>query len=273
MIRRPLRAWLGVEVAFGIAAILTIFLRPDDTDSNFAWPIAPTVMAAVLGAFYLASASLFVMALFAKKWQKVRVMVIPTAVFSFAMLVTTVIHWDKFSVGSGPFYVWLASYALPPPIFISLYIWHQRDSSAVGADINEPMLPAARSFFRINGLGMAAVAIAVYVTPEILIDIAPWEFTPLTARTLSGWLIGLGLLQFWMSLEADWGRAKLATAMLMVLPFSLLVQLLRYGSQVDWSNVALWVLAIDVAAMGVLSAYLWATSGGQAQEPAAIAAT
>ena len=35
----PLRLWMGVEVFFGLAAISTIFLRPQDTASNFAWPI------------------------------------------------------------------------------------------------------------------------------------------------------------------------------------------------------------------------------------------
>ena len=91
-IRWPLRAWMAVEVLFGLAAISTVFLRPEDTADNFAWPIQPPVMAAVLGAFYLASALLFVLPLFARIWQHVRVMVLPSAAFSTAILLATFLH-------------------------------------------------------------------------------------------------------------------------------------------------------------------------------------
>ena len=47
----PLRVWLGVEVLFGIAAVMAIGIAPADTQTNFAWPIQPVVMAAVLGGF------------------------------------------------------------------------------------------------------------------------------------------------------------------------------------------------------------------------------
>lgn len=52
----PLRAWLGVEVLFGVAAVKAIGIAPADSQTNFAWPIQPVVMAAVLGAFYMTSA-------------------------------------------------------------------------------------------------------------------------------------------------------------------------------------------------------------------------
>ena len=61
----PLRAWLAVEVLFGVAAVLAIGLAPANTKTNFAWPILPVVMAAVLGGFYITSAPLFVLPLFA----------------------------------------------------------------------------------------------------------------------------------------------------------------------------------------------------------------
>ena len=70
----PLRTWLAVEVGFGVLAILTIALAPQNTATNFAWTIKPDVMAATLGAFYLSSALLFVPVLFARSWQDIRAM-------------------------------------------------------------------------------------------------------------------------------------------------------------------------------------------------------
>src|SRR5690349_14772915 len=130
-IARPLRAWIAVEVGFGLLAILSIARAPERTATNFAWPIKPDVMAAALGAFYLASALLFVPVLFARSWQEIRATILPTVAFTTAMLVTTFLHWDKFSVGTAPFYVWFASYLLPPPILVALYWWHEHRAARV----------------------------------------------------------------------------------------------------------------------------------------------
>jgi hypothetical protein len=87
----------------------------------------------------------------------------------------------------------------------------------------------------------------------------------LTARTLCGWLIGIGLMQAWMAWEQDWGRVKLGTTMLVVLPFALFFQLVRFRAEVQWSNPALWVLLIDVSLTGFICLYLWLIGGSRAQ--------
>jgi hypothetical protein len=214
----PLRAWMGVEVLFGLLAIITIFVFPGSTATHFAWPIKPDVMAATLGAFYAASAIIFILPLFARTWQQVRAMIIPTAIFSTAMLLATFMHWDKFSLGTRPFYIWFASYLLPPPIFLLLYWWHQRRSAPVGAGITQPLPRWARSFLGVNGALITGAALLLFISPGALQQIEPWKFTPLTARTLAGWLIGVGAMQVWMAWEADWSRIKLATTMLIALP-------------------------------------------------------
>lgn len=256
----PLRVWMGVEVMFGLASILTIFLRPENTTTNFAWPIKPDVMAATLGAFYLASAIIFILPLFARTWESVRPMVIPTAIFSTMMLLATVLHWAKFSTSTNAFYVWLASYVLPPPIFAILYWWHQRRSASVGRDRKQPIARWAQRFLRGNGMILAGVALSMFVIPMLLQRIGPWAITPLTGRALCGWLIGVGLLEAWLGWEGDWQRMKLSSTMLIVLPFAILMQLLRFRDQVQWTNLALWLLLADTAAIATLMFYLWLTS-------------
>jgi hypothetical protein len=260
-VRQPLRLWMAVEILFGLAAVSTVFLRPEDTADSFAWPIQPAVMAAVLGAFYFASALLFVLPLFARTWQRVRVMVLPSAAFSTAMLLATFLHWDKFSVGTFPFVIWFASYVLPPPIFVALYVWHQRRAAPVGARIEVPVVPWARTLFRVNGGVVSALALIGFAAPGLVADVAPWDVTQLTARALCGWLLAVGLLQVSMAAEGDWRRARLATAMLIALPPAILVQLFRFSDQVDWGNLALWVLLVDLAAIATVCGYLWAVAG------------
>jgi hypothetical protein len=262
----PLKIWLGIEVFFGVAAISAVFLHPEATATNFAWPIQPPVMAATFGAFYLSVGLLFVLGVGARRWQQVRVISIPAASFTAVMLLTTVLHWEKFNVGIFPFYVWFASYLLPPSIFLVLYLDHQKRSAPVGAGRTQPIVRWIRQFWRINGLGLTSLAVLFYVLPGWLMAIAPWTFTPLTARTLSGWLIGVGSLQMWMAWEGDWQRVKIGTTMLIILPFALMFQFLRFQQEVQWSNGALWLLLIDFSLASILCIGLWLTFAGRSPQ-------
>ena len=202
---------MAVEVFFGLAAISSIFLRPQDTETNFAWPIQPDVMAAVLGSFYFASALIFVLPLFASSWQHVRVMILP------ARRSAPRCSWRRCCTGTS-------SRSAPSPSpsgsratccrrrsSSGCTCWHQRRSAPVGAGIEEPIVGWAGTFFRCNGLALTATALAGFVVPRMVIAVAPWTITPLTTRTLCGWLLAVGLLQLWMAWEGDWRRARLAT--------------------------------------------------------------
>ena len=252
----PLRLWLAIEVLFGVAAVMAVGVSPAETERNFAWPIQPVVMAAVLGGFYITSAPLFLLPLLARRWEVIRAMILPAALFSTVQLAATFLHWDKFSVGTVPFYVWLASYLLPPPIFVIAYIWHQSKASASSADSNQPLPLWLKRLLVGVGSFLTVAAALVFFFPTFLIPIFPWQLTPLTARSLSGWLTAIGALMLTMSWENDQTRVRLATPMLILVLPVLLVQMLRYAGQVDWGNAVLWIGLILFAVVGFCGLYL-----------------
>lgn len=235
----PLRLWLGVEILFGVGAVLAIGVAPQDSATNFAWPIQPIVMAAVLGAFYMSSALLFVVPFFARRWEMIRVMILPTAVFSTVQLIATFMHWDKFSVGTTPFHVWFASYLLPPPIFITAYVWHQRRVSAPSGS-DSPLPAWMRTLFWITGTGLILAATSSFILPSLLIQNFPWQLTPLTTRSLCGWIMILGVVLIAMARENDRARVRFATPLLILILPTLILQMSRFADQVDWSNPVLW---------------------------------
>jgi hypothetical protein len=252
----PLRAWLAVEVLFGVAAVRAIGIAPADSQTNFAWPIQPVVMAAVLGAFYITSAPLFLLPLFARRWEMIRAMILPTALFCSVQLAATILHWDKFSVGSVPFYVWFASYLLPPPIFIGAYVWHQRKAAPRSATSDDPLPAWLYRLFVIWGIGFTAAAIVIFLFPTLLIPMFPWRLTPLTARSLSGWLLIVGTMMLSLSRENGWTRSRLAAPMLILLLPALLLQMTRYADEVTWSNPIVWLSLFLFAVIGFCGLYL-----------------
>lgn len=252
----PLRLWLAVEVLFGIGAVLAIGVSPAETKTNFAWPIQPVVMAAVLGAFYMSSALLFLLPLFAKRWEMIRVMILPTAIFSTVQLIATFLHWDKFSVGTTPFYVWFASYLLPPPIFISAYLWHQRRADIQKTTSDSPLPAWMVTLFWISGMLLVIGAVSAFIFPSLLIPIFPWQLTPLTTRSLCGWIMILGVILIAMAGENDRARVRFGTPFLILILPTLLIQMLRYSDQVNWANPTLWVGLTFATAICLCGFYL-----------------
>jgi hypothetical protein len=253
----PLRAWFIAEIFFALASSSSVFLWPQATATQFAWPIQPVVTAAVFGAIYLSALLLMTAGFFTRIWEHVRVIVLPSAVFTAAMLLPTFLHIDRFSTGSVSFVIWLASYVLPPPAFVACYWWQQRRSQPVGTGISAPLPGAVRAFLFANGAALMGFAIVVMIFPAALQAIAPFAFTPLTARALAGFITLAALLQVAMACENDWPRARLATVLLIPMPLAILFQLVRFAGEVQWSNVALWVFLLDATLVAALCALLW----------------
>src|SRR4051812_31682249 len=142
----PLRAGFVAEILFALASSSAVFLAPQSTSSNFAWPIQPVVAAALFGAIYFCALLLMVAGFLTRVWERVRVIVLPSAFFTAAMLLPTFLHLDRFSTGSISFAIWLASYVLPPPVFVACYVWQQRRAQPVGAGVTTPLESFERIF-------------------------------------------------------------------------------------------------------------------------------
>src|SRR5262245_45810851 len=213
-------------------------------------------MAPVLGAFYITSAPLFLLPLFAKRWENIRAMVLPTALFSTVQLAATFLHWDKFSVGTVPFYVWFASYLLPPPIFVAAYLWHQRKAASKAISSHDPIPSWLHRMLVICVCLLTLIAFLTFIFPNWLISIFPWQLTPLTARSLSGWLIAVGTIMLSMARENDRTRARLATPMFILILPALLMQMSRFADQVNWSSLVLWIGLLLFGIVGVVVLFI-----------------
>ncbi len=258
----PLRIWFGVEVFFAAASTGSVGLRPADTAASFAWTIKPEVMASLIGAFYIALAPVVVLALFARRWEGVRVFVLPGAVFTATQLAVTFLHWDRFAVGTPPFWIWFASYLLPPPVFLGCYLWQERRSRAAGTDVASragavPLAVGVHRALLLLGALFTLEALVGLVWPDYFSAWAPWKITPLNARALAGYFVLLGLLMLSAARENDRDRARLVSPFLVLLLPVVAIQVLRFREQVDWSHPRLWIATLLFAAVGTIGVALF----------------
>jgi hypothetical protein len=251
-----LRIWIGIECIFGVLSIFTISLSPAETKTNFSWPIQPVITAALLGGFYIAAASFYVLSLFARRWENVRVFIWASILFSSLELIATFLHWDRFSVGSLPFNVWFVSYILPPPLFIAFYFWHQQRAAPIPKSTDEPLPTNLRLLMRVLGAVLTLFALAAFIVPASITPLMPWTFSPLTLRALSGWILALGVMNLAAAQENDRTRVRIISPFFVLLLPAILLEVARYGDQVNWSSPAIWVGLAVLAVVFATGVYL-----------------
>jgi hypothetical protein len=246
--------WLWIEVLFGLAAISVVGLRPDETATRFAWHIQPDVMAAALGGLYIATAPVLVLQATARRWEMIRVFVLPAIAFTIAELVATLLHLDRFSVGTLPFNVWVASYVLPPVVFLFGYLYHQR---LAGPPVSRNALPKGlRAALILVGSLWTISGLVGFVFPASLTNSFPWTLTPLTARVLAGWEIALATLLLSIARENDRDRVRLASPLLILVLLAVGFQVSRFAGQVDFGHPRIWIIVGVFSFLLVLGFYL-----------------
>jgi len=94
-----------------------------------------------------------------------------------------------------------------------------------------------------------AVGASLFARPGTAAHLWPWPLTPLTARAVASWLIGLGIVLVWAILERDWRRLEPATLAYLVLGVVQFVAIARYPHTIDWGRPAAWIYVVTVGAV------------------------
>ena len=235
--------YLGSFLVF--LAGIQLFVLTERTDHYFAWTIANPMTAAFLGAFYWTAIPLAFLSARQRVWAHARVGVPGVLIFLWATLLTTLLHLGKFHFSSpdqfakGAAWLWLLIYAADPVLVSAGLMLQLR--AAGGDPPRAAELPGwYRTVLVLQSIGTVAVAVILFAAPNWAATWWPWALTPLTARAMASWLLGLGVVLARAWLENDWVRVRAATAAYAVLGVLQLVALARYGDRVSWSRPSAW---------------------------------
>ena len=261
----------GMRTVFVVGSILVtaagfqLFVLTDRTDRIFAWTIDNQVTAAFLGAFYFVALVLAGLSARELVWVRARVGVLGVFVFITLTFVLTLLHLGLFhfdasgTVAKGAAYLWFSVYMLAPVGVAVAWAYQLRTP---GQDPpREHLLP---SWYRVS-LGLHAVVtllvgIWLFVAaPAGKTAVWPWTLTPLTARAIAAWLIGLGLVLADAVYENAWERIRGALAAYVALGVLEFVALARYphAPGLDWGAPKAWVYMAFLATVVLIGAYGW----------------
>jgi hypothetical protein len=198
------RAALFVVVPFLLIAFMVLFFLPDRTGQLFAWAIGPHMSSMYIGAAYLGGAWILAQGAIGIHWHRVQAVFPAVTVFATAMLISTLLHWDKFSLGTLPFDAWLILYILAPLLIPALWFYNKRTDSGQPEASDVKVSIAARVTTRIIGTVILLLVLTGFIDPVLPMGIWPWTLTALTARVLCGWLSVIGVSAWMLSFDTRW---------------------------------------------------------------------
>lgn len=239
--------WIGG--GFVLVAGIQLFVFADRTDELFAWTIEPPATAALLGAFYWAAAVLAFISAVQPTWARARIGVPGVLVFIWLTLVLTLIHIDRFHLDDGGFraqlaaWVWLVIYVLEPPALLWAYVVQLR-LPGVDPPRDDPLAPWLRGVLGALAAFLCAFGAALFVAPEDVGELWPWQLSALTGRAVAAWLVAVGLLLAAMVWENHRTRVRPGMALLITLAPLAVAAPLRFSDGIDWGASMVVYLAI-----------------------------
>lgn len=263
-----MRRLLAVAAVLVFLAGLQLTVFPTRTADWFSWTIDVPMTAVFLGAAYWSSAVLEVAGARSARWNRARLAVWAVLVFTVLTLVVTLGHLDKFHLGAdhppsarAVTWGWLAIYAGVPLAMVAALLLQARGTRAspVARAHARRRLPSGLRWLLVGlAVVLAASGLALLVAPQWAAEGWAWSLTPLTARAVGAWLVGLG----WAA-----GHARLVDDIDDVRPLGLTgttfvvletVALLRHGDALVWGTWHATAYVLGLAWTAVVSGWILA---------------
>lgn len=221
---------VAVFLGFGVLYVYT-----ERIPELWAWPVKPPTTALLMGSGYLAGCYFFVRVLFARRWHEVSLGFVPVTVFASAMLVATLLHWDRFQHAHITFRLWLVLYAAAP--LLVPVVWWLNQRRDPGRDAGAPLLPRALRIAMIAASGAQLLFVLwMFVRPETVIPWWPWKITPLTARVVASFYSLLAVIAVTVAIDGRLSSARIPLHSALVGLVLMLVALPRIRADVNPAN-------------------------------------
>jgi len=239
----------------GTFAVLLLLL-PASTDQYFAWTVRPPVTAAWIGAAYIFRTYFFwVHWRTADHWRRIGVFQWGNFLFSAVLILATLIHRDRFNWHLPSAWIWLILY-LAEPLWV-LYLIRQHSAQAEAAPATR-LAPSLRTILAVEAAIFGVVGTALFLVPERIGAVWPWQpLTPLNARAMAAWALGWAVWAGSMTAARDWFSIRLAMQTQIVFGLALILALILYLRDFDFSRAATWLYVGFIVVLSLLAVYFY----------------
>jgi hypothetical protein len=192
-----------------VAAFVILYGFPGETMRLWSWMICPEMNALLMGAGYLAGAYFFTRVARTREWHRVGVGVLATVVFSTLLMVTTVLHWDRFNHDHVSFWAWLLLYASTPVLLPILWVRNRRTDPRTPSTADAAVPRPLRIAVGLGGALQLGFALVMFVWPDVAAKAWAWPLEPATSRSLSAFVAFPAVTWLCLLSDARWSTFRI----------------------------------------------------------------
>jgi hypothetical protein len=192
-----------------VAAFVILYGFPGDTMRLWSWMICPEMNALLMGAGYLAGAYYFTRVARAKEWHRVGAGIVAVTVFATMLMIATILHWSAFNHDHVSFWAWLALYASTPLLLPVLWVKNRRTDPGTPSSPDAEIPRRLRVAVGVGGALQLAFALVIFVWPQVVEDLWPWELDPATTRAMSAFIAFPAVTWLWFLVDHRWSSFRI----------------------------------------------------------------
>ena len=264
------RVAAGVVIAILATATFELLVNSNATDTYFAWTIKPEMTARLMGVGYGAALYFYGRVITEHRWHRVALGFLPTTLFTWLLLAATFLNFDKFHHGTLPFELWFWVYLLTVVLVPGLWLLN-RSQDPHRLESRDALLPGGISWvLGVAGGALLVVVAIMFVWPSAVIDLWPWTLSPLTARTVAGFMSipATGLIA--IAQDRRWSASRILCETLMLGLALLLLAVAFSWGDFDPGSAYTWIYLGWVAASLIAIAVLYVWMGRRARESVSV---
>jgi hypothetical protein len=233
----------GHKLYFAAVGLLALWVGiwgsffPTLVDTAIPW-LVPPLHARFLGAVYFSAVVFTAGSILARSYAEVRIVVPVIALWTGLLFVISLFYLGEFDYRRGPVWFWFGSYFLYPLIGI-WFIWQDRSRRET---ISGPRLPLwARRYLLIQGVVVTALALALLIAPDVMVNVWPWKISRLLAQLYSAPLLAYGLSSLLLSRQRAWLEARVLVISAFALAGGVLLASVIHRGLFSPANTATWL--------------------------------
>jgi hypothetical protein len=246
--QRALFAWVAL-----LAGWVAVWGWLFPTEIGQALPIsAPPLHARFLGAMYLSGVIFMLLAIAARAWNEIRVVVVILAVWTGMLGLVSALNIAAFDWARWPTWFWFHAY-IGFPLVAAWIAWCQRGERAHPAG---PVVPTLiRGVLLVEGAIATVVAVALLFAPRFMVTLWPWAVPPLLAQIYSAPFLAYGLGGLYAATQGTWAEVRIPILGTLAFAVGVLVAswlhagLFNFGSPSAW----VWFGGFVVASLALLT--------------------
>jgi hypothetical protein len=236
-IARPQKIFFAAVLALAANVGAIGMFNPGHIGATLPFEVPP-LHARFLGAMYLSGMTFMALAILARRWHEIRVVVPMVAIWTGMLGLVSLFHLEVFDWAREQTWTWFVAY-IGFPLFAAWIAWQQRAVRDAAADA--PIAPALRVYFAIQGVVVTLLAVVLFVAPAALASRWPWAITPLLAQIYSAPFLSYGIGSLLAARRHDWSEVRIAVYATLVFTLGVLVASVIHRALFDAGALATWL--------------------------------